>query len=305
MGWFSGNSQNDPVQKLDPGLRDYLEQEKPDKYVPGPNVKPPSTPEQSPEPSDPSKPKVPSASLYQDGRYADLWKTYKPPTVDDGEQVGIRGASRVIEKHKEHGDTVQRAAMENCALEHEALTYCFQTGNWRKQIEARLTLCSAENSTFSRCFMTQTKFLQALGYAANFEQDAEKEERIQLHADKLYHQMLDYEKRIEEAKSAGLEPPPLASLFHPEKQSTVQQSQGIEIPGGEAIPAGFKPSKPLQKLTPHERELEIRAHNAQLEQQRLYVEEATPFMKSQDDARQKRQEKAVSWFGETLGKWMS
>lgn len=157
MGWFWGDSKNDPVQKLDPGLRDYLEQEKPDKYVPGPNVKPPpSTPAQTPEPSDPSKPQVPAASLYQDGRYADLWKTYKPPAVDDGEQVGIRGASRVIEKHKEHGDTVQRAAMENCALEHEALTYCFQTGNWRKQIEARLTLCSAENSTFSRCFMTQT-----------------------------------------------------------------------------------------------------------------------------------------------------
>ncbi|CAG8033179.1 unnamed protein product [Penicillium olsonii] len=306
MGWFGGNSKNDPVQKLDPGLRDYLEQEKPDKYVPGPNVKPPpSTSEQQPEPSDPSKPKVPAASLYQDGRYADLWKTYKPPAVDDGEQVGIRGASRVIEKHKEHGDTVQRAAMENCALEHEALTYCFQTGNWRKQIEARLTLCSAENSTFSRCFMTQTKFLQALGYAASFDQDAEKEERIQLHADKLYHQMLDYEKRIEEAKAAGTEAPPLASLFNPEKQTNAQQNQGMEIPGGEAIPAGFKPSKPLQKLTPHERELEIRAHNAQLEQQRLYVEEATPFMKSQDDARQKRQEKAVSWFGETLGKWLS
>jgi hypothetical protein len=155
MGWFWGDSKNDPVNKLEPGLRDYLEQEKPDKYVPGPNVKPPSTPAQSPEPTDPSKPKVPAASLYQDGRYADLWKTYKP-MVEDDERSGVRGASRVIEKHKAQGDTVQRAAMENCALEHEALTYCFQTGNWRKQIEARLTLCSKENGTFSRCFMTQT-----------------------------------------------------------------------------------------------------------------------------------------------------
>jgi hypothetical protein len=126
-----------------------------------------------------------------------------------------------------------------------------------------------------------------------------------MHADKLYHQMLDYEKRVEEAKAAGIEPPPLTSLFHPEKPSQVQQDQGVEIPGGEAIPVGFKPSKPIQKLTPHERELEIRAHYAQLQSQKLYVEEAAPFMKSQDDARQKRQEKAVSWFGETLGKWMS
>lgn len=154
MGWFWGDK-NDTVQKLDPGLRDYLEQEKPDKYVPGPNVKPPSTPTPSPEPSDTSKPKVPAASLYQDGRYADLWKTYKPPMELD-EESGVRGASRVIEKYKERGDTVQRAAMENCALEHEALTHCFKTGNWRKQIEARLTMCSEQNGTFSRCFTTQT-----------------------------------------------------------------------------------------------------------------------------------------------------
>ncbi|KAJ5468299.1 hypothetical protein N7475_006051 [Penicillium sp. IBT 31633x] len=303
MGWFWGNSNNDPVQKLDPGLRDFLEQEKPDKYVPGPDVKPPSTPAPSPESSEPSKPKVPSASLFPDGRYADLWKTYKPP-VDTDEQSGVRGASRVIEKHKQQGDTVQRAAMENCALEHEALTYCFQTGNWRKQIEARLTMCSSENATFSRCFMTQTKFLQALGYAASFDYDAEKEERIQMHADKLYHQMLDYEKRVEDAKAAGLEPPPLTSLFNPEKPSQ-PPARGLEIPGGEVIPEGLKPSKPLQKLTPHERELEIRAHYAQLEQQKLYVQEAGSFMKSHDDARQKRQEKAASWFGETIGKWVS
>jgi hypothetical protein len=126
-----------------------------------------------------------------------------------------------------------------------------------------------------------------------------------MHADKLYHQMLDYEKRIEEAKAAGIEPPPITSLFNPEKSTTVPQIDGMEVPGGEAIPAGFKPSKPLQKLTPHERELEIRAHKAQMEQQQLYVDEAAPFMKAQGDARQKRQDKAVSWFGETLGKWMS
>jgi hypothetical protein len=155
MGWFWGDSKSDPVEKLEPGLRDYLEQEQPDKYVPASVNRPTPTPTQTSQPSDPSKPQVPAASLYQDGRYADLWKTYKPP-ADIDEKNGVRGAERVIEKHKERGDTVQRAAMENCALEHEALTYCFQTGNWRKQIEARLTLCSAENGTFSRCFTTQT-----------------------------------------------------------------------------------------------------------------------------------------------------
>jgi hypothetical protein len=159
MGWFWGDNKNDPVKKLDPGLREYLEQETPNKYVPAGDAKQPaSTPAQTPQPLeqvDPSKPTVPAASLYQDGRYADLWKTYKPPTDIDG-QSGARGAERVIEHHRERGDTVQRAAMENCALEHEALTFCFQTGNWRKQIESRLTMCSAENATFSRCFTTQS-----------------------------------------------------------------------------------------------------------------------------------------------------
>lgn len=163
MGWFWGNNKDDPVNKLDPSLRDFLKQETPDKYVPAPTVNQPAPTTSSSKPvsaeptvpSESSEPKVPSQSLYQDGRYADLWKTYKPP-VNVDESTGMRGAERVIEKFKERGNTVQRAAMENCALEHEALTLCFQTGNWRKQLESRITMCSAENGTFSRCFTTQS-----------------------------------------------------------------------------------------------------------------------------------------------------
>lgn len=137
-----------------------------------------------------------------------------------------------------------------------------------------------------------------------------------MHADKLYHQMFDYEKQVEKARETGAEPPPITSLFNPQAQptatsTTTQKSpnsgskKALEIPGGEAVPAGFKPSKPLDQLTPHERELEIRAHNSQLEQRKLYMQEASPFMKSQEDARLKRQEKAVSWFGETIGRWIT
>jgi hypothetical protein len=166
---------------------------------------------------------------------------------------------------------------------------------------------------FGAMLILKKKFLQALGYASSFEYDPAKEERIQMHADKLYHQMLDYEERVKEAKAAGTEIPPVTSLFHPEKgpqpPSQEQVPEGskakVVIPGGEPIPEGLKPSKPLWQLTPHERELEIRSHNAQLEQQKLYFEEASPFVKAQEETRTKRQEKAVSWFGETLGKWMS
>ncbi|PYH66377.1 uncharacterized protein BO88DRAFT_406844 [Aspergillus vadensis CBS 113365] len=314
MGWFwGGSNKDDPVKKLDPGLREYLEHEAPEKYVPTTSVPssqdPSKTVPQDTKPAvsaEPSEPALPSASLFQDGRYAHLWKTYKPP--QEKEATEQKTAERVIEKYKQRGDTVHRAAMENCALEHEDLTYCFQTGNWEKRLRARVTLCSEENAKFSRCFTTQAKFLQALGYASSFNWDEEREERIQMHADKLYHQMLDYEKRVEEAQKAGQEPPPLTSLFNPKaeaSQTPANTPGALEIPGGETIPVGLKPSKPLAQLTPHERELEIRAHNAQLEQQKLYVQEASPFMQTHEDARQKRREKAVSWFGETIGRWVT
>ncbi|RAL11324.1 uncharacterized protein BO97DRAFT_370757 [Aspergillus homomorphus CBS 101889] len=318
MGWFWGSSnQDDPVKKLDPELREFLEHEAPQKYVPTPATpasnEPPKTvetretPVQSSQSENaiPSKPAVPSASLYPDGRYAHLWKTYKPPQE---QQSDMSTAERVIEKYKQRGDTVHRAAMENCALEQEDWAQCFRTGNWQKQLKARVTMCSEENSKFSRCFTTQAKFLQALGYASSFEWDEEKEERIQMHADKLYHEMLDYENRVKEAQKAGLEPPPLTSLFNPQappQPKSAAPAQNLEIPGGEAIPTALKPSRPLEKLTPHERELEIRAHNAQMEQQKLYVQEATPFMKTQEEARSKRREKATSWLGETIGRWVT
>ncbi|KAF9888324.1 hypothetical protein FE257_008757 [Aspergillus nanangensis] len=319
MGWFWGNSNNDdPVKKLDPGLREYLENEAPREYIPTsvPSSQPSSSASSKPadtqahpsqQPGQPENSSVPPASLFPDGRYAHLWKTYKPPKDDAAE---LKGAERVIEKYKQRTDTVQRAAMENCALEHEALTLCFQTGNWQKQLKSRATMCSEENGKFSRCFTTQTKFLQALGYAAALEWDEEREERVQMHADKLYHEMLDYETQVEEARAAGVEPPPLTSLFNPQAKlqpaGKAETTPGdLEIPGGESIPAGFKPSKPLEQLTPHERELEIRAHNTSLEARKVYAQEASPFLKTHDDARQKRQEKAVSWFGETIGRWVT
>lgn len=153
------------------------------------------------------------------------------------------------------------------------------------------------------------KFLQALGYAASFDGEGDREERVQMHADKLYHQMLDHEKRADGAHAAGQEPPPLTSLFKPEANQHVEKSHDqtgpLKIPSGVQIPDGFRPSKDWEKLTPHERELEIKVHESNKAQQDLYVEKASPFMKSQEDARLKRQEKASSWLGETFGRWVT
>ncbi|KAH8700883.1 hypothetical protein BGW36DRAFT_375181 [Talaromyces proteolyticus] len=300
MGWFWGSTP-DPTKNLDPELQEYLRQETPAPYTLPDSA---STTTTNPSSNNASSSPTSVPSLFPDGRYAHLWKTYKPLAETESTHSQA-AAERVIEKFKARKDAVQDAAMENCALEHEALSTCFQKGDWWSMAKARATMCADENRKFSRCFTTQAKFLQALGYAAAMEWDAEKEERIQMHADKLYHQMLDYERRVAEARAAGDEPPPITSLFSP-TSTPVPMSQDDNItPGGEQLPAGFTPPNSLKGLTPHERELEIRSINADLQQKRMYVDEASPYLQMQQEARNKRQEKAKSWFGETIGKWIT
>ncbi|KAL4815820.1 hypothetical protein BDW67DRAFT_163110 [Aspergillus spinulosporus] len=309
MGWFWGSNNDDPVKKLDPGLREYLENEAPKKYVPAsqspPAAEEKASPSQATSSDDASSasPAVPSASLFPDGRYAHLWKTYKPPSPGD---VGpeATGVPSLKAHSKQRQAMVKRAAMENCSIENEIYHLCLKSP---PTMTERLTACQDKNKVFTRCFTTQSKFLQALGYASAPQWDDEREERIQLHADKLYHEMLDYEKQVEEAREAGRDPPPLTSLFNPQAKPIERASVGpteLEIPG-EPIPEGFTPSKPLERLTPHERELEIRAYYQQLEEQKAYVKGMLPIIRSHDEARDKRREKLVSWFGETVGNWMT
>jgi hypothetical protein len=164
MGWFWGNSsQNDPTKKLDPELRDFLEKETPAKYTPTTAVNPSKTtpsaadsgktsPASASDAPD-TKSSVPSASLFPDGRYAHIWKNYRPLAESEGSET--RSAEKVIEKFKERKNTVHNAALENCALEHEALNSCFSKGNWWTMAKARATMCSDENRKFARCYTTQ------------------------------------------------------------------------------------------------------------------------------------------------------
>ncbi|KLJ12922.1 hypothetical protein EMPG_12113 [Blastomyces silverae] len=322
MGWFWGNSDgSDPTKQLDPSLKDFLQQETPARYDPV-TVQPPSSPQSAPS-QDPQsssqpisdKPPVPSASLFPDGRYAHLWKDYKP--VAELESSSMSPAERVIDQFKKRKEVLNMAALENCAEEQMDLSLCFKSGT----VKERATMCGAKNSKFSRCYTIQIKFLQALGYASSFEFDADKEERIQMHADKLYHQMLDYERRVEEAKAAGQEPPPPQSLFKPDFQPSSPSTtptttttittdsqptnSDLEIPGGEQVPAGVKFKTPLKDMTPHERELELQVLHQKRAQQGIYLEEVGPVLQAENQARDKRREKLSGWFGETIGKYLA
>ncbi|RDW69022.1 uncharacterized protein DSM5745_08782 [Aspergillus mulundensis] len=310
MGWFWGSDNEDPVKKLDPGLREYLENEAPKKYVPATQSSPvaeehalPSKPASSDNDASATAPAVPTASLFPDGRYADLWKTYKPPSPGDIETETSEVSSMQAQSKQRHA-MVKRAAMENCSIENEIYHLCLKSPT----LIERVTACQDKSKVFTRCYATQSKFLQALGYASTSHWDDEREERIQLHADKLYHEMLNYEKQVEEAREAGQEPPPLKSLFNPQAEPVQRASVGpaeLEIPGGEPIPEGFKPSKSLERLTPHERELEVRAYYQELEEQRAYVKSMAPVIRAHEEGRDKRREKLVSWFGETVGTWLT
>ncbi|KAL4885834.1 hypothetical protein BJY04DRAFT_179281 [Aspergillus karnatakaensis] len=310
MPWFWGSSdEKDPVKKIDPNLRDYLEKEAPGKYEPA-TVNDPAE-QAAPQPADPvwheqdeTTPPVPSKSLYPDGRYAHLWKTYVPPAegtvvVETKSQAGV--AAEVSEVRKARHALVKRAIWENCALENETLRNCYRKPETWTQT---LTQCDAENRAYNRCWSTQQKFLNALGYATAAEWDDDHEERIQLHADKLYHEMLDFEKRVEEAKEAGQQPPPLTSLFDPQAKTISQSFDGakkLQVTGGKEIPDGFKFTKDASRLTAHERELEYRAHEVETAYLKNTIKSNTPVAPDRDE----KQEKLVGWFGETVGRWLS
>ncbi|KAM5465904.1 hypothetical protein MauCBS54593_006151 [Microsporum audouinii] len=320
MGWFWGNpsSNADPTKKLDPSLREYLEQESPSRYAPTAAGVAPRHQTQShekPRESSGSQDRtaesatsVPSASLFPDGRYAHIWKDYK--TLEEIEGPSVSPAEKVVEQFKQRKEVLNRAALENCAEEHEDLSLCFKKGTFSDKIKARLTMCGEQNARFSRCYTMQSKFLQALGYGSSFVWDMEKEERIQMHADRLYHRMLDYERRVAEAKAEGREPPHPKSLFKSEAEiatslDTRQPDDECAIPGGEVLPAGSKPYKPLKDMTPHERELEVQSLKQQMVQREIYMKEVTPVLRAEEAAKMKRREKFTSWFGETIGNWLA
>lgn len=167
MGWFWGasdaqkpqGSTEDPLRNLDPSLRDFLVKESPIKY----NVSNPSQSENHaphPEPASKSpqtsstddKPAVPRESLYQDGRYAHLWASYRPlAEVENEAKSDAEKIQDVLEGYKYRKAEIGRAALENCALEQWDVNECFRHGG----IKQRLTMCRTENRKFERCYLMQ------------------------------------------------------------------------------------------------------------------------------------------------------
>lgn len=139
----------DPLRDLDPTLRAFLSTSTPSS-APNPSPSDPLEPE--PTPASPSL-GVPPQSLYPDGRFADLWSTYRPfHEIQSEHQTDQEKLLEVLEGYKERKAEIGRIALENCVMEQSAVDDCFRGGGWAK----RMGMCSEEQRGFERCFLMQS-----------------------------------------------------------------------------------------------------------------------------------------------------
>jgi hypothetical protein len=259
MGWLWGSSSSS-TDDLDSSLQDFLKKEAPS----GPKPTLPSAPAKKPAetsspisttPSSPAqresaKAVVPPESQFQDGRYAHLWKNYTPQDVLDdrgkNEQDKLRD---LVESYNDRKAGIGRIAMENCALEYMEQWECFQNP---KTWKALGTLCNAESRKFNRCHEIQSKFLKALGYLTMDERSQEESEKIQMHADKLYQQMLQQEAAIEKAEREGRERPKFQSLLSNQNISQTLAG-GKSQPQSTADPLSIEEDAVWSKIKPEKR----------------------------------------------------
>lgn len=305
MSWFWGggrkDSKDDPAKSLDQDLKKFLDEQQPKPYSPAELPTPPETkksitpvtPDVSHEPVERSLPKE---SLFQDGRYKEIWKTYVPQAEMDA--ATSTPVDRVLNARKDRRQTIHKAALENCAFEQQMQQDCMTGGTWAQKIKGKMTLCHEENKAYNRCYSLQAKFLQALGYMANPHNTDEDEEKIQMHADKLYHRMMDYEADVDEAKRNDRPIPPLSSLFDPNRAApTLSQ---LVLPPAMA----GKMKKPLDEYAPHERELAAKAAIEEAKVSDAYARDLFTHTVTMNKERQERQEWLTKAFGDTIGKFL-
>jgi hypothetical protein len=325
MGWLWG-SDNGSTDKLDSSLQDFLRKEAPT----GPKPSLPAAPKEKPaDPSqpatvaasaqtEPEKPQVPRESQFQDGRYAHLWKGYTPQHIIDdrgkNEQDKLRD---LVEAYNDRKAAIGRVAMENCALEYMEQFECF--GN-PKTWTALGTLCNAESRKFNRCYDIQSKFLKALGYLTMEERAPEEDERIQMHADKLYQRMLQQEAEIKLAETEGRSRPTFESLLSNKDISRTMANSasadptapGRIIPGTKAENDVWSQVKPeariayeqkLSELPPEQQEVERMAVLGELKAQTGITKKVAETFLEERIERIKRRESGQATIGDTIKYW--
>lgn len=167
MGWLDsiwGRRSDDPLQDFDPKIREFLKKESPVKYDKKPSqddqtpvaqqaVAAAATPAERTAGNEPAPNAVPRESLYQDGRYAHLWKTYRPLSEIEGETKSDHEKLQdVLDAFKSRKAAIGAAALENCADEQLDWNNCMKSGSLR----ARMTMCRDEVRKFESCYNMQS-----------------------------------------------------------------------------------------------------------------------------------------------------
>ncbi|KAH8899358.1 hypothetical protein GQ53DRAFT_308304 [Thozetella sp. PMI_491] len=315
-GWFgSSSSDSDPFRKLDPKLREFLEKESPVKYskqdttqsqpaqAPSKTDKPspaiPEPPAAAPSPADESA--VPRGSLYQDGRYAHIWKTYRSQAAVDAEtKTDHEKLMDVLDGFKERKAQIGKAALENCAIEQEEWRDCMSNGS----VMDRFTMCRETVKKFERCYSQQTRLLKALGYLSTYDRPPEVNEKIQMHADKLYHRMLEQEVAMEAAKKEGLPAPQFAPMFDKPKPA-VDGVPDAADPVNMSADAQKQWKARLEKVEEEDRPAEEEAMKAELRAkaemarrvQGIWDEQARARDARKAEGQETTMDKVSAWFG--------
>lgn len=312
MGWLWGGG-NGSTDNLDSSLQDFLKKEAPA----GPKPTLPTAPKDKPTEAtstpqhaqtDPEKPFVPPQSQFQDGRYADLWKNYTPQGIleDRGknEQDKLRD---LVEAYNDRRAGIGRIATENCALEYLEQWECFRNPQtWT----AMATLCQAESRKFNRCYDMQSKFLKALGYLTMDDRAPKEDEKIQMHADRLYQQMIKHEQEIELAEKEGRPRPTFESLLSKENIARTMPGKTVQ-PVFEAsdVWSQIKPEAKiayeakLAALPPEQQEMERMAVLGELKAQQGVSKKVEETFVEERIARMQRRESGRATIGDTIKYW--
>ncbi|MCJ1402184.1 hypothetical protein MMC11_005404 [Xylographa trunciseda] len=334
MGWLwgsgkdgsSGSSSTDLLKDLDPSLREFLEKESPVKYKTSEapsrssatttsshsqhTYSEASTQTSETPSTNPASSVIASKSAFPDGRYAHLWSTYTPLSdIENATKTDQEKLLDVLNGFKDRKAQIGRAALENCAEEQWVVSECYRSG----KITDRLRLCHAENQSFERCYNMQARFLKALGYLSTYDRPPEVDEQIQMHADTLYHRMLDQERLVKEAKDAGLPIPTFPKLMSSAKSTGVADSAKTLPEKGPAseipLPQDLEDLKPkvkaqlrerLKGLSPEEREIEEKAIAMEIAAGETVGKHIGQIYEETGKAKQLRKEQGRETFGDKI-----
>ncbi|UKZ75506.1 hypothetical protein TrVFT333_003192 [Trichoderma virens FT-333] len=294
MGWlpsiFGGDASN-PLGKLDPKLREFLEKESPVRYIP--NQRAASTQRQDAGAAAETKPEpaaVPAASLYQDGRYAHLWKNYRPlAEVEEETSTDHDKLMSVLEGYKERKAAIAKAGLENCAPQQEEWINCMKSGSWEDQLQ----MCRHQVRRFERCYTMQSRFLRALGYGSVAGRPSEVDEDIQLHADALFQRMLQHEAEVEKAKENGT----LIPTFDPSLPKT-NAANATNIKPSEELQKQWK--EKLDQLPEDERPAEEAALRADLQAKADVARNVKKIWDAKREEREVRRAEGQATFSDTI-----